>query len=269
MEDKWMDKRLMFNEDAANYDKWRPRYCDELFLDIIRYSRLDTEKHVVEIGCGTGQATEPILKTGCSVTAIELGEKLALFAHTKFESYRKFKVFNVAFEDFKYEHDSVDLVYSATAFHWIPKEIGYPKCFEMLKKDGAIALFWNRPGKNDDLLDQKLQEIYSRYTAEGKFVGAGNQSGKKRAENKEERYALISNTIHNYGFIDLETHVYQQTRTFSAENYISLLDTYSDHISMLAKEKERLYDEIKTAINSFGGIIDITDTIDLYLARKP
>lgn len=26
-----MDKRFTFNEDAMNYEKWRPNYCDELF----------------------------------------------------------------------------------------------------------------------------------------------------------------------------------------------------------------------------------------------
>lgn len=30
------EKRLSFDEDAANYDKWRPRYTKELFEDVIR-----------------------------------------------------------------------------------------------------------------------------------------------------------------------------------------------------------------------------------------
>lgn len=31
-----MDKRFTFNEDVKNYDRWRPRYCKELFNDIIQ-----------------------------------------------------------------------------------------------------------------------------------------------------------------------------------------------------------------------------------------
>ena len=69
-----MDLRKSFDNDAINYDKWRPRYCNELFNDIIEYSRLNPEKECIEIGCGTGQATEPILKTGSSLLALELGE---------------------------------------------------------------------------------------------------------------------------------------------------------------------------------------------------
>ena len=47
------------------------------FTDVIKYSKLDSAKTALEIGPGTGQATELILKIGCSYLAIELGENLA------------------------------------------------------------------------------------------------------------------------------------------------------------------------------------------------
>lgn len=40
---------------------------------------------------------------------------------------------------------SLNIRYSATAFHWIPEEIGYPKVIQMLKPHGTLALFWNKP----------------------------------------------------------------------------------------------------------------------------
>jgi len=80
-----MKNRLSFNEDAANYDKWRPRYTKEMFEDIIRYSDIGAGKQALEVGIGTGQATEPFLKTGCSVTAVELGKNLADFSKEKFK----------------------------------------------------------------------------------------------------------------------------------------------------------------------------------------
>lgn len=39
-----LDKRLTFNEDVKNYEKWRPTYCDELFKDIIGYSQIEQGK---------------------------------------------------------------------------------------------------------------------------------------------------------------------------------------------------------------------------------
>jgi ubiquinone/menaquinone biosynthesis C-methylase UbiE len=65
-----MDVRRVFDSISEEFDKWRTRYCDELFADVIEYSKLDSDKTALEIGPGTGQVTEPILKTGCSYMAI-------------------------------------------------------------------------------------------------------------------------------------------------------------------------------------------------------
>ena len=75
-----MDLRLTFNEVPEEYDRLRPQYPDTLSVDVIQYSALDKTKKALEIGIGTGQATLPFLKTGCELTAIELGDKLAEFS---------------------------------------------------------------------------------------------------------------------------------------------------------------------------------------------
>lgn len=255
-----MDLRFTFNEDVKNYDNWRPTYCKELFKDIIEYSKLDENKKVVEVGIGTGQATLPFLKTGCEVTAAEIGKDLAEYSKEKFKKYKNFSVFNTPFEEFQCKEDSIDLLYSATAFHWIPEEIGYSKAFRILKKGGTLAVFWNKPSiKNeDDLLHQKIQSIYQKYMP----------SNDRIVKKDTERYDRISKTIEAYGFRDIEVKLYHQTRVFNASGYISLLNTYSDHRSMEAASRQLLYKEIEEAILENGDVIDIYDTIDLYLARK-
>ncbi|MDU2659076.1 MAG: class I SAM-dependent methyltransferase, partial [Clostridium perfringens] len=175
-----MDKRFTFNEDAMNYEKWRPTYCEELFYDIMEYSKLDRNKKALEIGIGTGQATLPFLKTGFDLIAIELGENLAEFSKNKFKAYKNFNILNIPFEDFKCDENTFDLIYSATAFHWIDENIGYPKVFKLLKPGGTLALFWNKPfiGRKDDLLHQKIQSIYEKY----------KPSKAKPIENDKEHY---------------------------------------------------------------------------------
>ena len=255
-----MELKAIFDEAANNYDKWRPQYCEELFEDIIKYSGLDNKKNAVEIGCGTGQATEPILRTGCSLTAVEYGKNLADFTRKKFEKYDDFRVQNIGFEEFECENNSVDLVYSATAFHWIPEEIGYKKVYDMLKPGGTIAVFWNKPfpDKLGEPLYQKMQELYSMFRA----------GSKPPAVKSKERYNKISDTVKRYGFTDVECRIYKQVRTFSSEDYISLLNTYSDHRAMPQETKEKFEAEMKAVIDSFGGFLNVYDTIDLYLGRK-
>ncbi|SDL61732.1 class I SAM-dependent methyltransferase [Paenibacillus jilunlii] len=255
-----IDKRLTFNEDVENYDKWRPTYCEELFKDIIAYSHLEQGGKAIEIGIGTGQATRPFLETDCEVAAIELGKDLTEYSKLKFREYKNFTIYNTSFEEFACPDSSIDFIYSATAFHWIPEETGYRKASKLLKNDGTLALFWNRPfvSRENDELHQIIQGIYQKY----------RPSNTKLIENDTERYNNTSKTIQNYGFRDVVFKLYHLTRQFSSTDYVALLNTYSDHRSLPSPAKERFEDEIREAIIKFGDVLMVYDTIDLYLARK-
>lgn len=255
-----MDRRLTFNEDAANYDKWRPVYCEELFQDIIAYSQIGQGGRAIEIGVGTGQATRPFLETGCALTGIELGAELAEYAQAKFQEYRNFTVCHSSFEEYEGPEESVELIYSATAFHWIPEQTGYPKVSGLLRNGGTLALFWNRPfvGREDDGLHQEIQRIYRHY----------RPSASALIEHDTQRYQAITQKLHAYGFRDVQFKLYHLTRRFSPEGYIALLNTYSDHRSMPSAIREPFEDEIRAAIIQSGNVLNVYDTIDLHLARK-
>lgn len=250
-----------FNEVYAEYDKWRPTYVSELYKDIMDFKQINQFSKVLEIGIGTGQATVPILEKGCLVTAIELGDKLAEYTKQKFSKYNNFNVKNMAFQDYECQSDYFDMIYSATAFHWIPEEIGYPKVYEMLKSGGIFARFANHPYKdkgNQDL-DIAIQKIYSKYMSASAL---SPEYGEKQCEK-------LSEEIKRYGFIDVNYKLYHRTRSFNAKEYISLIDTYSDHRALEENKRNEFYKEIENAIDSHGGKITVYDTIDLQLARKP
>ncbi len=252
---------MTFDEDPANYDRWRPDYVPELFQKIIAYARLDETKKALEVGIGTGQATLPILRTGCRVTAVEIGGKLAAYSKHKFRDERNLKIENVAFEDYASPDGAFDLIYSATAFHWIPPETGYPKAFRLLKSGGALALFWNHPfvGREDDPLHAAIQKVYEKYRS--------SPAKKPEYTGKESREKM--DFIRRSGFADVGLSLFRRTRTFDAESYVSLLNTYSDHRMMPEVRKTPFEDEIREAIGRFGGKLAVYDTMDLYLARKP
>lgn len=261
-----MDLRKSFDSEVINYDKWRPRYCNELFNDIIEYSKLDADKECIEIGCGTGQATEPILKTGSSLLAIELGQNFTEFTRNKFKAYPNFKIENADFEQFHLESNKYDLVFSGTAFHWIPEKIGYPKVYNILKSGGTLSVFWNKPGPKsfDDPLHMKMQEVYDKY-----FNPEIMQTAKRERENPQQRYSKIISTIEKYGFVETECRIYKQIREFTADEYVSLLCTYSDNIALPEPMKSQFLTGIRDVIYAFNNNIKVYDTIDLYLARKP
>ncbi|MHB1483332.1 MAG: class I SAM-dependent methyltransferase [Saccharofermentanales bacterium] len=253
-----MDFRKIFDTIPEQFDKWRPRYCEELFADLIEFAKLDSEKKALEVGPGTGQATEPILKSGCSYLAIELGENFAEFMKNRFCTYRNFQIVNEDFETYAFGSDRFDLVFSAAAFQWIPEEIGYPKAFDILKSGGAFAMFMTRPdlrpggGYTDEPLYSKIQDIYTEYF---------------RPET-EYTCNLDYDARERYGFVDLERREYLKTREYNANDYISLIATSAPHLTLQEPYKSKFFEGIREVIFNSGNKITLYDKITMYLARK-
>ena len=118
-----MDFRKVFDAIPEQFDRWRPRYCEQLFSDIIEYSKMGPSKKALEIGPGTGQATEPILKTGCRYLGIELGEHLADYTRNKYSNYANFHIVNADFETYDFGNEAFDFIYSDATIQWIPEDI--------------------------------------------------------------------------------------------------------------------------------------------------
>ncbi|PWM43735.1 MAG: hypothetical protein DBX47_06795 [Clostridiales bacterium] len=135
-----------------------------MFDDILAFCRQSNNKKAVEIGAGTGKATSPFLDKGLDVTAIDISENMSAFLKKRFSGNEKFNVITSTFEDVKLSNDSYDLIYAASAFHWVDAEIGCPKAFDLLKKDGVIALFrYNIIAKVGDTVFEQMQKAYEKY----------------------------------------------------------------------------------------------------------
>ncbi len=256
-----MELRRSFNEDEVNYDKYRPEYPNELFEDIISYSKVKSGSNLIEIGIGTGQATLPFIQLGCNIAGIELGDNLSSFVEKKYIGYSNFKVINADFMLYPIKENFYDLIYCATAFHWLPKEEAYTKIMKSIKKGGTLALFWNHPFPNrkDDPTNIASQKIYNKF----------RPSNKKQIEFSEKDCDIRIQELLQYGFEKAEAKLYRRIRTLTTDEYIHLLNTYSDHRALDIIIKQQFETEMRKAINEVGGRINIYDTIDLYLAKKP
>lgn len=255
-----------FDTVAATYEKLRPGYTDDLYKRLFEYIAIDHSSHVVEVGIGGGQATLPVLKTGCTLTAVEYGEKFSKLCEEKFGEYQNFSVITGKFENVSFPNSQYDLVYSASAFHWVPEEIGYSKVYDMLKPGGAFARFANHPyrDKGNPILSAEIDKLYAKYYYE--YYGKENKAETEYSEKQAMERAQIAE---KYGFADIRHAMFYRTRTFSAKKYTELLGTYSDHIAIEEKIRTEFFAKIEETINQYGGTYTIYDTIDLQLARKP
>ncbi len=253
-----------FDTVADTYEKLRPGYVDELYRTIFDYVPINNTSRVVEVGIGGGQATLPFLKTGCELTEIDYGENFCELCRKKFKSYPNFSAVSGKFEDIELNGEC-DLIYSASAFHWIPEEIGYTKVFDMLKDGGVFARFANHPyrDKCKPALSKEIDRIYAEY-----YYKYYNKEPEKPIEYTEQQACCRAVIAKKYGFTDIQYKLFYRTRTFSAKEYKILLSTYSDHIAIEEKIRVEFFSKIEDAINRHGGKITIYDTIDLQLARR-
>lgn len=254
-------RRTSFDSDAANYDHVRPRYCPELFEAIISAAALTDSARALEVGPGTGQATAPFVDLGCHVTAAELGESLANYLSEKYADRPNLSVWQGDFLNFP-EDEQYDLLYSATAFHWIPREEGFQKALKLLKPGAALALFWNHPIVGDapgTMSHCVVQEVYARFEKGG---------GGKIFDGSS--CAAYEDALRLAGFENVESHLFTAYRYLTGNDYVALMRSYSDHMAMPEDKRLALEEAMEEAIRTrLEDRLVIRDVMDLYLAKAP
>ena len=131
--------RVTFDEDAERYDRARPGYPPAVFDDLAALAEIGPGSRVLEIGCGTGQATVPLAERGCEIVAVELGAGLADVARRNLAGFPKVEVVTAPFESWPLPPEPFDLVLSATAFHWIDPAVRVVKSAQALRPGGTLA----------------------------------------------------------------------------------------------------------------------------------
>src|ERR1700733_11475459 len=126
-----------FGAQALDYDRYRPRYPEGVFDDILRVTDTSQGAEVIEIGAGTGIATEPLARRGLSVTAIEPSPEMARLAQAKLSG--RGSVFVGRFEDYS-TPSPVQLVASFNAWHWVDPAVAVDRVAELLTPVGSLAL---------------------------------------------------------------------------------------------------------------------------------
>ncbi|HZK34550.1 MAG TPA: hypothetical protein VFD33_04490, partial [Bacillota bacterium] len=74
--------------------------------------------------------------------------------------------------------------------------------------------------------------------------------------------------LEDYGFKDVLMRFYDGAKTYSADEYIVLLETMSDHKSLPESNRQALYAGIKEVIIKHGGQHTVDYIFQLYMGRK-
>ena len=148
-----------FNTAAPLYEDVRPGYPDELIRDVLALSGIPDGGSILEVGCGTGQATEPFAARGYEMVCLDIGPDMLEIAERKLGRHPNVSVMLSAFEAWKPDRE-FDLVISATAFKWVDPEVRYIRARDALRADGTIATFVNLHARQHEGFFVRVQELY-------------------------------------------------------------------------------------------------------------
>jgi SAM-dependent methyltransferase len=146
------------------------------------------------------------------------------------------------FETWESDAESFDLVYAATAWHWVDPAIRYRKAHGLLRPGGHLA-FWSALHAFPEDFDPFFSEIQEVYDAIGESW-EGGWPPPSPEEVPDDRTEIGASGL----FEDVEVRRNVWETTYSAEEYIALLDTFSG-LSMEPAKREHLYREIRRRID--------------------
>lgn len=125
-----------FDTVAAEYDRHRPTYPDQLVDLACQAGGLSPGDRVLEIGCGTGHLTRSLVARGLSVTAVEPGQNLISLAEQVAPGV---EFVNHRFEDADLP-EPFAAAFCAAAFHWLDPDVSWGKVADSLVPGGLLAL---------------------------------------------------------------------------------------------------------------------------------
>jgi SAM-dependent methyltransferase len=255
--------RVTFNSAAALYQQARPEYPDELYDELIRATGAGAGSTAVEVGCATGKATLPLARRGLAITCLEIGPELAGQARRNLAGFPAVEVVLDSFETWRPSRPhAYDLVFAATAWHWIDPAAGYRRAFELLVPGGHLAIWdqWHVFPDGGDPFFRDIQPVYDE-------IGEGLPPGTHFArpgESPDRRAEIEASGL----FGDVLVRRFDWETTYDADGYLRLLDTFSGHIAMAEWQRERLYGEIRRLARRPGGRLRRHWESVLHVARR-
>lgn len=253
--------RKTFDQVAKLYNEIRPRYPDALFSALIKATSLAPKAKLLEIGPGTGQATKSLAALGFDITGVELGAALSDVATYELRQYPNVRIVNAAFEDIELPASTFDLVFAATAFHWIKPELRFLKPHQILNHQGYLGIIHTHhiSDEQGDVFFETSQSIYDRYN----FTDTDREpslpkAGDIKPDEMDERL---------FQFAYFQS--FPVIITYSAKEFSKLLNTYSNHLVASKQVRDNFLSEIEDLINEkFNGSIDKHFLMSLTLGQK-
>jgi SAM-dependent methyltransferase len=252
----------VFDGIAGLYNAVRPGYPAVAFDDLRARCGLSAASRVLEVGCGTGQATRNLARIGCAIQALEPGAALAALARRNLSDSANVRVSVSTFEDATEPSAAYDAIVSATAFHWTDARCSYTKAADLLVPGGSLALLTNAHGAGgnhtQEPMASAIRDLHRRLAPQiGSWTFPTREDLAARAGSGGDIAAMWSRL--DRSFVDpppvgelFEPPVvttYPWLATYERAGYLDMLSSHSSYALLDPGRRAQLFDQIGRLID--------------------
>ncbi|GAA4807346.1 class I SAM-dependent methyltransferase [Olivibacter ginsenosidimutans] len=146
-----------FSDRVEDYVKYRPHYPKAIIPLLQEKYGLTSDKHIADVGAGTGISSSLFLDAGYRVTAIEPNKEMREKALALLGKNQKLDMIDGAAEHTTIVAHTIDVIVAGQAFHWFDREKAKIEFKRILRKGGKVVLLWN-----ERLTASPFEEAYDR-----------------------------------------------------------------------------------------------------------
>jgi SAM-dependent methyltransferase len=255
-------RKIWYSDAARSYDRTRPHYPQDKIDRLISLTSLSQNSRILEIGCGPATATVSFANIGCPLVCLEPNPNFYRLARHNCQSYSQIEIINTSLEEWQLETARFDVVFSATAFHWIPAAIGYPKVAAVLKDDGYFILLWNGQLLPNTEIARSLVEVYQKF--------APDLVAYEDIQTQKESLYSLGKMLQDSGLFTVPS--YEESVidvTYSVEDYLLLLSTYSPYIALDLESRRSLFLGLREKLDrEVGDRLQLSYVSAFHLSQK-
>jgi SAM-dependent methyltransferase len=255
-------RKIWYSDAARSYDRTRPHYPQDKIDRLISLTSLTQNSRILEIGCGPATATVSFANIGCPLVCLEPNPNFYRLARHNCQSYSQIEIINTSLEEWQLETARFDVVFSATAFHWIPAAIGYPKVAAVLKDDGYFILLWNGQLLPNTEIARSLVEVYQKF--------APDLVAYEDIQTQKESLYSLGKMLQDSGLFTVPS--YEESVidvTYSVEDYLLLLSTYSPYIALDLESRRSLFLGLREKLDrEVGDRLQLSYVSAFHLSQK-
>jgi ubiquinone/menaquinone biosynthesis C-methylase UbiE len=223
-----------FAKVADAYEAYRLGYTGLVWDHLARRCGLVEGADVVDLGCGTGLSSRPLIERGANVVGIEPDAEMLARAESTLGDRARFQLGRA--EALPLPDASADLVVSAQAAHWFEEPEAGDEILRVLRPGGSVAYVWKYPTPETPytyLVDEIATRLTGRSLLAGAMYGIGTVS------------QLLRPGLEGYSRVTFE-----QPIAYTVERYLGHVSSRERVRQLLGPQMDALLAELEERIST-------------------